>query len=325
MSSVFQARLLGNPLGDNPVDLAVGSNITLKNGGYGGALLHSHIQTYPEGSQQQQVTCYHHKDINNNWVVQLPVYEYNDNVETQDDIQLIKNGDVIRLMHLETGLYLRSHPIDAPVSVDQWEVSAHTNNSIQDQGDLWKIEVVASAKQQHTSQIQSLTTKFRLRHVELDCLLAADNTFLPQWGFRQLEVVCDKNNRTGDESTWWNVEEHVNEKLPPPPKDAYRSRFWTDFVSLNSVMWVSNNALIADPEKDDILTSEPTKWPMMSVGLRMCGWEDEMIKFYLLGSPAVWWPAFLSLWVFAASVLLQTVRLRRQIPCMSPGTFLGFH
>ncbi|KAG5458313.1 MAG: hypothetical protein BJ554DRAFT_1481 [Olpidium bornovanus] len=60
-------------------------------------------------------------------------------------------------------------------------------------------------------------------------------------------------------------------------------------------MMTSNNALIPDQDKDDILTSSPWQWPFALVGLRMCSWADDVIKYYLLGSPAVWWSASTSL------------------------------
>lgn len=46
MSSLFQANLQGTEVGrDSPLELAIGSRVTLKNMGYGGGLLHSHVQT----------------------------------------------------------------------------------------------------------------------------------------------------------------------------------------------------------------------------------------------------------------------------------------
>ena len=48
-----------------------------------------------------------------------------------------------------------------------------------------------------------------------------------------------------------------------------------DFWHLNVAMMTSNNALIPDPDKEDILASTPTDWPLMRLGLRMCGWGDQ--------------------------------------------------
>lgn len=69
----------------------------------------------------------------------------------------------------------------------------------------------------------------------------------------------------------------------------------------------SNNALVPDPDKEDILASvrrlssplrvesfprltlllsspqKPFDWPWLYLGLRMNGWGAEMAKFYLIG------------------------------------------
>lgn len=97
--------------------------------------------------------------------------------------------------------------VPAPVTTDQYEVSAHVE--AMDAKNDWRVEIVDGDE---TTTVRSLMTRFRLRHVELGCLLASDNVALPQWGFRQMEVVCDKDERVKDAHTWWNVEDHINDK-----------------------------------------------------------------------------------------------------------------
>ena len=117
MSSLFQANLEGNDFGLSPLgkcpstrrayieltttsEIAYGSKVTLKNFGYGGGLLHSHVQTYPVGSNQQQVTCYHYKDENNEWTI-LPRWE-EPPYDNQGPIRFLQDTDVIRLNHVPT-------------------------------------------------------------------------------------------------------------------------------------------------------------------------------------------------------------------------------
>lgn len=85
------------------------------------------------------------------------------------------------------------------------------------------------------------------------------------------------------------------------------------------MMWRTNNALVPDPDKDDILSSGPTEWPMVSVGLRMCGWDADTVKYYLIGNPTVWISSTISIAVFILAVATYIVRQRRQIVDMSPG------
>jgi dolichyl-phosphate-mannose-protein mannosyltransferase len=74
------------------------------------------------------------------------------------------------------------------------------------------MEVVKDVASSDRSKIRTLTTAFRLRHTVLGCYLRAGNVNLPQWGFKQIEVTCDKNNNPKDVYTHWNVEAHWNEK-----------------------------------------------------------------------------------------------------------------
>lgn len=77
-------------------------------------------------------------------------------------------------------------------------------------------------------------------------------------------------------------------------------------------MWTSNNALIPDPDKEDILASVPLDWPFLRLGLRMCGWGDNQIKFYLLGTPVIWWGSTMAIGVVGLLGLWYIARAQRQ-------------
>jgi dolichyl-phosphate-mannose-protein mannosyltransferase len=86
-------------------------------------------------------------------------------------------------------------------------------------------------------------------------------------------------------------------------------------------MMTSNNALIPDPDKEDILASKPTDWPFLRLGLRMCGWGDNQTKYYLLGTPIIWWGGGLSL-IFALFALgVYLMRMQRKYVDMEPSMF----
>ncbi|RPA99977.1 protein O-mannosyl-transferase 2 [Choiromyces venosus 120613-1] len=310
MSSLFQANLKGTELTDSPLEIVLGSRVTIKNMGYGGGLLHSHVQTYPEGSGQQQVTCYHHKDSNNDWYFHpnrgQPEYD-----PESPDLHFVGNGDIIRLIHAQTGRNLHSHAVAAPLTKADHEVSSYGNLTVGDEKDHWTIEVVSDAAGRDYSKLRTLTTAFRLRHTVLGCYLRAGNVNLPQWGFKQIEVTCTKKNNPRDVFTHWNVESHWNDKLPKADVKAFRSPFFRDFIHLNVAMMTSNNALVPDPDKQDDLASAYWQWPILHVGLRMCGWDDGIVKYFLLGNPMVYWGSTLALPLFSALVLLYLIRWQR--------------
>jgi dolichyl-phosphate-mannose-protein mannosyltransferase len=311
MSSLFQANLKGTEVGKNsPLEIAIGSRATIKNMGYGGGLLHSHVQTYPEGSNQQQVTCYHHKDSNNDWFFYPPRGEPDYDAQSPD-MRFIADGSTIRLIHAQTGRNLHSHDIAAPMTKADKEVSCYGNVTVGDHKDHWKVEVIRDAASRDRSRVRTLATAFRLKHEALGCYLRAGNKNLPQWGFKQIEVSCTKENNPRDSYTHWNVEAHWNDKLPPGDPGVYKSPFFHDFVHLNVAMMTSNNALVPDPDKQDDLASQWWQWPLLHVGLRMCGWDDKIVKYFLLGNPLVYWGSTLSLGLVGLVVAWYTLRWQR--------------
>ncbi|KAL9098780.1 MAG: hypothetical protein Q9163_005620 [Psora crenata] len=317
MSSLFQANLKGTDVGkDSPLEVAYGSRATLKNMGYGGGLLHSHVQSYPEGSQQQQVTCYHHKDANNDWFFYPnrgePLYDI------EQPLKYVADKDVLRLIHSQTGRNLHSHAVAAPVTKGDYEVSCYGNTTVGDEKDHWTVEVVDDVASRDYSKIRTLTTAFRLKHTSLGCYLRAGNVNLPQWGFKQIEVTCAKENKPKDVYTHWNVESHWNERLPAGDPGSYKSPFLRDFMHLNVAMMTSNNALVPDPDKQDDLASQFWQWPILHVGLRMCGWDDNTVKYFLLGNPVVYWGSTASLFIFGALIAWYLVRWQRGYEELKP-------
>ncbi|KAI8909750.1 Dolichyl-phosphate-mannose-protein mannosyltransferase-domain-containing protein [Gorgonomyces haynaldii] len=308
MSSLFQAGLQGINFASSPLELAYGSKVTIKNSGRGGALLHSHVQRYPSGSEQQQVTCYSHKDSNNDWIVEK-IWGVSRN---ESEVEFIEDGAIVRLVHANTKKSLHSHAVPAPITTTENEVSGYGNETSGDTNDHWVIERVEDLTGAKSKRIRSLSTRFRIKHLNSGCLLRADRVSLPQWGFKQEEVVCQKKADKESRNNMWNIEEHSHPLLPPGGANAYRSSFWMDFVDLNVAMWTSNNALTPDPDKEpDALTSQPYHWPLLLRGLRMCGWGNDQIKFYLLGNPLIYWGAALSLVVLSVTFVVYLIRQRR--------------
>ncbi|ESX02994.1 hypothetical protein KL918_002233 [Ogataea parapolymorpha] len=313
MSSLFQANLLGSELQSGPRDvMTLNSVVTIKNQGLTGGLLHSHIQTYPEGSNQQQVTTYSHKDSNNDWVFEL-VREDPRNEFTEP--HYVVDGMSVRLIHKSTGRNLHTHEIPAPVSSSHYEVSGYGNLTVGDFKDNWVVEVVDQYGTEDKLRLHPLTTSFRLRSEALGCYLASSGIALPQWGFRQGEVMCMKNPFKRDKRTWWNIENHSNPELPNPPEDFKlpKTSFLKDFIQLNIAMMATNNALVPDPEKQDDLASNAWQWPTLHVGIRLCGWGDDNVKYFLIGSPATTWTSSIAIVVFVIMVVRYLLRWQRQI------------
>lgn len=122
-SSEFQSQLIGNSLynASMPRNVAYGAIVTIKNHKTGGGYLHSHYHLYPKGvgARQQQITTYTHKDENNRWLLK----PYNQEPPTSEQpIQTVRHGDLIRLEHIQTGRNLHAHAESAPLTKTHFQV-----------------------------------------------------------------------------------------------------------------------------------------------------------------------------------------------------------
>jgi dolichyl-phosphate-mannose-protein mannosyltransferase len=86
-------------------------------------------------------------------------------------------------------------------------------------------------------------------------------------------------------------------------------------------MMTSNNALIPDPDKEDILASKPLDWPWARLGLRMCGWGDNQTKYYLIGTPIIWWTGAASLIISVLGFGAYLLRMQRKYADFERGIF----
>ena len=120
---------------------------------------------------------------------------------------------VVVLHHVTTNKKLHSHDIRAPVTeVDyQNEVSAYGFEGFEgDANDHFQIEIdsVESHGSLAKKQLQTLRTRFRLRHTLTGCYLFSHKVKLPDWGFEQQEVTCNKN--PSKENAVWYIETNTH-------------------------------------------------------------------------------------------------------------------
>lgn len=289
MSSEFQHTLGGRAMADTFADVAIGSEITLRHVNTQGGYLHSHPHTYPGGSKQQQITLYPHRDSNNDWRIHnvtldgVPEHDY-----LNSTIQYITPGMRIKLRHIATEKHLHSHDIRPPVSdVDfQNEVSAYGMPGYAgDANDDWFVEIERGDKRDKESpkRLRTLRTVFRLRHALTGCYLFSHKVKLPNWGYEQQEVTCNKNSPKLN--SLWFIETARHGALPPnSPKVNYKlPGFLSKFLELQQVMWTTNAGLTDRHTYD----SRPDAWPRLLRGINF--WVKDHRQIYLIGNPLVWY------------------------------------
>ena len=315
MTTSFQASLSGHEELRVSKPVYIDSFVSIRSQGFGGGLLHAHNHAYETGSKQTQVTIYHHRDENNVFQFKLPwTVESSDPSDTNDRF-LIQHGMMLRLFHNSTERNLHSHDQAAPISVYDNEVSLYGNRTNGDHRDHWRILL------KNGPTLFSVKTRFQLQHVELGCYLYSTGNQLPEWGFNQGEIVCkhDSDSR----GSYWNIEQvfdDIPDHISPSSFSEDTLSFLDDFVHLNAAMMHANNGLVPKLGNRDLLVSTPKQWFWMDKGIRMCNWDSENSKYYMLGNPLTWWTGSLSMILFSVDLFFIVIKHRVNQICISNRT-----
>lgn len=325
MNTLFQANMLQTDIAPQPRFVQLDDEITMRSQGMDSNLLHSHRQVYPDGSRQHQITTYGYKDSNNVWRITNP----RSGPKLND---YLKDGDIVKFVHVQTGSNLHSHTIPGHVSKNCWEVSGYGDSTIGDEKDDWIVEIVEQLHSSNetyaelyendetfTKYVHPVSTTFRLKHKVLNCYLGTTGKSYPTWGFQQGEVVCllappaDSWKSYFNTIANWNIESVEKTSLEPDTEYEYpKSNFFKDFIQLQRSMAASNNALVPDPAKHDSIASAWWEWPLMWSGIRMSGWGPNVRKYFMFGNPFIIWFTTLSLPLYVYSLVSILFKWRHQ-------------
>ncbi|KAJ1663632.1 Protein O-mannosyltransferase 2 [Coemansia sp. RSA 1813] len=332
----FQVKLRGNPVSRQPYEIHTGSQVRFHSPLSGTGYLHSHDHKYPSGSQRQQITGYGFADQNNLWNIQrkMAAGSFRSASDTSATMAAIDgpigHGDLVSLHHNGTDTFLYTDSIHAaPYSKANNEVSAVAADAKEAAypNTLWVVEIVNPERRMDDGRIHPLGTPLRLRNIVNNCILRASGERLDKnWGWGQAEITCDsKNTDERGPGYTWVIERNINKNLKATDLGKHMSSsFVRDFLVLNRQMWLTNNALIPDHDKHNVLESDPASWPFMRYPMRMVGWDDHSIKYLEVGNPFLWWGSAVLCALFPVQLLYWLVRWQRQCVAWHKGEFRDY-
>ncbi|KAJ3351052.1 Protein O-mannosyltransferase 2 [Entophlyctis luteolus] len=300
MGSLFQYHLIGSTMTTGPVQIADGSEVQIRYHGAGGGFLHSHpFKIEGNSSGEQQVTTYVFREDHNNRLI----------IRSEKKGVGVFSGDVIRIGRILSGYdqainFFQSTSqlgkcCEAQIFLRRFRKTS-VKSHLGARAMTLQIRKTDSKWGLH-SPLRTLTTRFRLQHVESGCYLRTDFLIhLPAWGFDQNEVSCTKDRITifNSRNSLWNIDEHWNDRLPAGKRSDYPWSFYVAFMEDNSDKILGNSMLVRDPkQKKSSIESDPWEWPTMHAQLDIGGGSQ---MYAVLGMPIVWGGVSISLVVFCA-------------------------
>ena len=310
LSSSYRSELIGNSIPKDIIkNVGYGSVVSIKHVNTNGGYLHSHDLYYTTGSEQQQLTLYPHIDSNNDFLVE----KYNETTVPLTQFEPLKNGDKIRLKHINTHKRVHSHDHKPPVSSQaDWQLEASGYGFEGFEGDpnddfIVEIDQKETVAGESRDVVNAIETKFRLRHAMTGCLLFSHPVNLPDNG--QQEVTCAHSGIPA--LTLWYIELNTNPFLSEGEVETIsypKLSYWGKFIETNKKMWSINNGFT----ESHVYQSDPTTWPVLTRGISY--WAKDHRQVYLLGNAVTWWLSSATVAIFAGMVLIQIFKYQLTIP-----------
>lgn len=339
MSSAFQASLQGGLsriTRGQPLEVAYGSQVTLRSSASQpvACWLHSHKANYPiryengrGSSHQQQVTCYPFKDVNNWWIIKDPSRQ---ELVVGCPPRPVRHGDIVQLVHGMTSRFLNSHDVAAPMSPHAQEVSGYVDfNVSMPAQNLWRVDIFN--REAESDVWKTILSEVRLIHLNTSAVLKLSGSALPDWAFRQLEVVADRAAGMGGGSQLWTVEEHrygtseeqkdrEAELHSPTHIDVDRKiSFWAKFLELQWKMLT-----VKQEESEHKYSSSPFEWITMETNVVYWLHASNNAQIHLIGNPVSWGVAIASLLAYQLLAAVYLLRRRRGLKDLSDSAWQRF-
>lgn len=234
------------------------------------------------------------------------------------EVDIIKHGDEIQLIHGITSRALNSHDVASAMTPQSQEVSCYIDYNISMPAqNLWRVDILNTANDGNIWQ--TIKSHVRLIHVSTGAALRFSGRQLPDWGFNQHEVVADRN--TDHMDSVWNVEEHRYTKsadqrererqmvhaemIPTKPTTL---TFFEKFMELQfKMLWSST----AETQQTHMYSSEPLDWPLMNKGIAY--WVDSKsnAQIHLIGNLALWYSGTATIFLYITLLAIYLLRRHR--------------
>ncbi|XP_071622232.1 protein O-mannosyl-transferase 1 isoform X5 [Heliangelus exortis] len=231
----------------------------------------------------------------------------------------VRHGHIVQLVHGITTRYLNTHDVAAPISPHSQEVSCYIDYNISMPAqNLWRVEIVN--RESDTDLWKTILSEVRFVHVNTSAVLKLSGASLPEWGYRQLEVVGEKLSKGYHQSMVWNVEEHRYGKSQgqkdrevelhsPTQMDISKNlSFMAKFTELQWKILTLKNE-----ETEHKYSSSPLDWITMDTNIAYWLHPTSGAQIHLLGNVVTWASADVAALIYTSLSLWYLVRRQRKI------------